>query len=46
MNRKGRLTARLNDRGGQNVEGLGMAIDLNYPPTLTSIKESMARNPS
>lgn len=32
MNRKGRLTARLNDRGGQNVSGLGMAIDLNNPP--------------
>jgi hypothetical protein len=32
MNRKGRLTARLNDRSGQNVSGLGMAIDLNNPP--------------
>jgi hypothetical protein len=26
MNNKGRLIARLNDRGGQNVAGLGMAI--------------------
>ncbi len=34
MNRKGRLTAGLNERGGQNVTGLGMAIDLNSPPVI------------
>jgi len=34
MNRKGRLTARLNERGGQNISGLGMTINLNYPPSV------------
>jgi hypothetical protein len=34
MNRNGRLTARLNASGGQNISGLGMAIDLNSPPVV------------
>lgn len=34
MNRRGRLTARLNEQGGRNVSGLGMAIDLSNPPAV------------
>lgn len=34
MNKKGGLMAKLNEKGGSNVAGLGMSIDLWHPPIL------------
>jgi hypothetical protein len=34
MDKKGRLTAAIFERGGQNVAGVGMSIDLDGPPVV------------